>query len=201
MIENKINVNQHKDVNNLVTFVNVFKIVSQKQAIVFLKQFGLSNEKISIVFNIVKRERKLFFSKENTYLASNKFIFEQNYNQIFAQNNELIWVYIYLFRQVPKANIECKYPCKMFAYDSDSEKSIHIFKVKHSTMEDDCIAIDTNFSTVMSKVRPIKSIIIVENLDDIEKIILPETINILAFVHLEYLDSGECKVNFYNNKN
>ena len=191
------NYNKHADVNRLINFINAAKIISMKQALCFLESLGLDEERTKNVLNILKKSNKANFTDNKEFLAINP-VYLNNASKYFADLRKTSWVYIALAKKFNIVNFDCKYPCKAFLLNTESGNSLHIFEIRNSFLDDDCIHIDTNFSTPNAMKSPIKSIILIENIDDIDNIFLSKGIGISAFAMLNSDENGNVNVRFFD---
>ena len=191
------NYNKHTDVNRLINFISAAKIISMKQALCFLKSLGLNEERTTNVLNILKKSNKAIFSNNEEFIVINP-IYLNNATNYFSESKKMSWIYIALAKKFNIVNFDCKYPCKAFFLDTESGNSLHIFEVRHSFLDDDCIHIDTNFSTQNAIKSPIKSIILIENVEDIDDIFLSNGIDVLAFAMLNFNENGNAVARFFD---
>lgn len=193
--------NNYSDVKRLISFVNSAKIISEKQALALLEKSGLDEKRINGVLNILKRNNFVSFTESGKYIISNS-ISKENVLSLFEKVEKTNWLFADLSKYYDSINYDCKYPCKAFIYNVNTSDSINVFEIRKDRISRDINTIDTNFSTQNSKISPINSIFLIEDVDEIDDIVLPENYNVMAFAIVENVNDGQAKIEYYNsNKN
>ena len=191
------NYNKHSDVNKLISFITALKVVSVRQGIAYLHSLGLNQERTNNVMSILVKSGKARYSSNSEFICTNS-AFLNDASKYFCDSNKIGWLYIALAKNFNSVNIDCKYPCKAFFYNAETKNTLHIFEIRNNFLDEDCIHIDTNFSTANAMNSPINSIILIEKAEDIDRIFLTKAINILAFATVKIDESGNVDIKFYD---
>lgn len=195
-----INIYKHDDVLDLIKFVNSMKVVTMQQIETYFKNKGITDNRLEKILTIATKSGRIFQSDSQGFVVNQKHLLEENYFNIYMSNYKLSWIFCELSSVCDSINIECKYPCKAFLYNTKSPTSIHIFEISDNNLEKDCIDIETNFNIPITQKHPIDSVIILDSVERLDEIYLSKAINVLAFAVINKTENNNAEVLFYNRK-
>ena len=195
-----INIYKHNDVLDLIKLVNSMKVVSMPQIKKYFANKGIEGDRLSNILTITEKSGRIFFTDTKTFAVNQKHMLEENYFNLYMNIYKIAWLYCELSSIYDEINTDCKFPCKAFLYNSKSAKTMHIFQISNNSFENDCINIETNFDIPITQKHPIDSIIILDSIDKLNEICLPDCIKVIAYSVINKLDNGNAETLFYNAK-
>ena len=188
-----INNSSYADVNAAYSLINSSGIISASQLNFFLRKRGLNDTRIDSVKKILKRERYAYVDSSGEYYSSSPLV---DYRKFTDEINKAVWLFIDSLPEMNYVNFKCKIPCIAYICNdenmgSNSVEDYTIFYIRRGTESISNRIINTNFGVEQSKIR---TIIIIDDVDQIPLIKLDKPLEIISFATV----SNNGKIDYYS---